>query len=207
MERMHETRIPIVGVTADATMEARAKAVEAGMDACLAKPVEIARLVQTIESLVPEDGRETGQRPTGLAKLTAANVVTHPRFQGDDHRTLLDRQVLENLRKIGAGSSFVESLIGDFLTDAEGIVAELERAALNQDHREFADLVHGLKGSAANVGAISLYETLATLRGLTATQLKREGSDHAARIREEFEALRQALAHYIKEQREAQLPH
>ena len=48
-------RIPIVALTADATAEASARCEEAGMDACVTKPIEPARLIEIID--VPGGGR------------------------------------------------------------------------------------------------------------------------------------------------------
>ena len=58
-------RIPIVALTADATAEASARCEEAGMDACVTKPIEPARLIEMIESLVADEaaGTETAPPP------------------------------------------------------------------------------------------------------------------------------------------------
>ena len=46
-------RMPIVALTADATPEARAECEEAGMDACLTKPIDTRKLFDLFEALVP----------------------------------------------------------------------------------------------------------------------------------------------------------
>ena len=46
-------RMPIVALTADATPEARAECEEAGMDACLTKPVDTRKLFDLFDALVP----------------------------------------------------------------------------------------------------------------------------------------------------------
>ena len=46
-------RMPIVALTADATPEARAECEEAGMDACLTKPIDSRKLFDLFETLVP----------------------------------------------------------------------------------------------------------------------------------------------------------
>ncbi len=49
-------RMPIVALTADATPEARAECEEAGMDACLTKPIDTRKLFDLFETLVPGGG-------------------------------------------------------------------------------------------------------------------------------------------------------
>lgn len=51
--------IPIVALTAHAMMEDRQKALDAGCDDYDSKPVELARLLRKMESLLPKTGENT----------------------------------------------------------------------------------------------------------------------------------------------------
>jgi two-component system sensor histidine kinase RpfC len=189
--------LPIIGLTADATPMARQKAEEAGMDACLTKPIEPNYLLETIEALtagVPE-------RPERPAEVNyGPNVLTHPRF-GGDNAPVVDRRTLDELRRLGSGVEFVMSLIEDFIADGEDIVGQLETAVRARDSHEFRELVHGLRGSAANIGASQLYQLLLGLRGIGALDLERSGPEHLERIKAEFARLRTALTQYAQENR------
>jgi two-component system sensor histidine kinase RpfC len=196
-----QPRLPIVGLTADATLSARQKSEEAGMDACLAKPIEPARLLETIETLVQAPPAEPSRAAQGSLGF-GPNVLTHPRFSGEG-QAVIDRRTLDELQRLGSGSEFVISLIQDFLADAEQIISQLESAARVGNLRDFRELVHGLRGSAINIGASQLYQLLLSLRGIGQAELERNSRDYFERIKAEFARLRPALAQYVRESRES----
>ena len=49
--------VPVVALTADATEEVARRCEEAGMDACITKPIEPNRLLEIIATLVPDEGK------------------------------------------------------------------------------------------------------------------------------------------------------
>jgi two-component system sensor histidine kinase RpfC len=188
--------LPIIGFTADATLPARERAKEAGMDACLTKPIDPKHLLDTIESLV----EKTATPERREAGAFGPNVLTHPRF-GGDLVPVIDRRVLDDLKSLGSGAEFVMSLIYDFIADGEAIIHELEVAARTRNTREFRDLMHGLRGSAANIGASQLYHLLLSLRRVAPQEVERNAADYIARIKVEFARLQTALAPYAQEGR------
>jgi len=96
--------IPVVALTADATSDARARCEAAGMDGCLTKPVEPARLLAMIDQLVP-DGTGAEARP---AAEGVANIAAHPKFQGGS--SCVDPQKLKDLQRSAATISSPSSL-------------------------------------------------------------------------------------------------
>ncbi|WP_260987528.1 hybrid sensor histidine kinase/response regulator [Roseomonas gilardii] len=52
MASLGQPHLPIVALTADATSQAREKALEAGMDACLTKPIDLETLLDLVERLL-----------------------------------------------------------------------------------------------------------------------------------------------------------
>ena len=50
-----KARIPIVAMTANAFQEDKRQALEAGMDAHIAKPIEIAKLLETLDGVFKEE--------------------------------------------------------------------------------------------------------------------------------------------------------
>ncbi|MGH6946014.1 MAG: ATP-binding protein [Kiloniellales bacterium] len=205
MERLGSPHIPIVALTADATEAAKREASEAGMDACLTKPIEVRLLLSTLDRLVARPDKAS--EPVAVADKAAdlSNVVTHPRFRNDGHG-VLDHRSLENLQWLGQGEQFVSSLIEDFLADAEDLYAELEQAARQGRVRDFRDIVHGLRGSAVNLGATAFYELLLSYRSVTPSDLESDGETYLAKIREELDRLRGALETYLKERSSSERP-
>ncbi len=188
---------PIIGLTADATQSARQAAKEAGMDACLTKPIEPKQLLETIDEMV-EQRRAAAERVVQSER--GSNVVMHPRASGDG-LPVVDRRKLDDLRSLGSGPEFVTSLIEDFIADGEEILVQLGRAAEARDTREFRELVHGLRGSAGYIGASQFYQLLLSLRGIDTHDLARNAAEYVGRIRSEFDRLRTALAQYKSEAR------
>ncbi len=203
MTHLEEPRLPIVALTADATPEARREAEEAGMDACLTKPVDVARLLDTLESLVPDEGGPaTEAEPLPLGE----NVVSHPTIshrKDDEGDPVIDERMISRLSALGDGPRFIESLIEDFLQDADQIIRDLQQAVRRADSAEARDLMHGLRGSAVNIGAARLYRLLLSLRKSSSDDIRENGEQIVRDIRVEFERARVALGEYLpKESRE-----
>ena len=203
MTNLGAPHVPIVALTADATPTARQQAEEAGMDACLTKPVEVSQLLETIERLVPDE-RGADSAP-GEHQARPSNVLTHPRFASDAH-PVVDLNVLENLAALGAGTDFLTSLVDDFLHDGEELLAELHSAVEQKNAREFRDIVHGMRGSAMHIGGVSLYQLLLSYRKTRPMDLEKNGEQLIETITEEFYSLRGALTQYLREHADEELP-
>jgi two-component system sensor histidine kinase RpfC len=204
MANLDRPHLPIIALTADATVTARKQAEEAGMDACLTKPVETTHLIKTIEELTSNTGEALSQ-DSQLAP-SEANVLTHPRFASGQGHPVIDRRMLENLNRLGSDPTFITSLIGDFLRDGEQLLDELEAAVTNGRTHDFRDVMHGLRGSAVNIGAMKLYQLLLSYRNLEPAEIEKHGRIYMSRITDEFSTLQTQLAKYLSEAEGEELP-
>ncbi|WP_148276781.1 transporter substrate-binding domain-containing protein [Pseudomonas donghuensis] len=82
--------IAIVGCTANAMKEERARCLEAGMDECLVKPVALAQLVAVIEKLAP---RHSFKMQT-LQKMTQAKPAVLQRMLEELRKNLAEESIL-----------------------------------------------------------------------------------------------------------------
>ncbi len=201
MANLDRPHLPIIALTADATETARREAEDAGMDVCLEKPVEVAGLLQTIAALAGGNAGEAANQPPAASK-----VLTHPRFASGGGRPVIDRRMLTTLTRLGRESDFVTSLIEDFLKDGEELLRELEVAATERRTRDFRDVMHGLRGSAVNIGAMRLYHLLLSYRDVEPKDVAEHGSDYVSKIKLEFTELRDALTHYLRDAKGKELP-
>ncbi|MEX0924137.1 MAG: ATP-binding protein [Rhodovibrionaceae bacterium] len=208
MANMDKPHLPFIALTADARPEARQEAMDAGVDTWLTKPVEVKALITAIDQVVPRaDGEEdSGQEYRSADRevpLPDAKIVSHPRFTGT---AVLSRQALAKLEALSRDPGFVASLIQDFLNDAELLMAEIENCARDHDHHEFRDQIHGLRGSAANIGAEALYRLLLSYRNVSGGELKENSERYLTSIRRELARLEKELRGYLSEQKGANLP-
>ncbi len=186
-------RIPIIALTADATAEARQRCEKAGMDACLTKPIEPARLIEMIEAIVPERAEGTGAAPQRSEAV--ANISDHPKFRPGAAQSL-DRQTLDDLEAMG-GREFVGELAAQFAADAASLVRDLNGAATAGDAELFRDRAHALRSSAANIGARAIYDLCLAWRQIGSGELSEHGPEHVNRLHEELERVRAALDQYV----------
>ena len=116
---------------------------------------------------------------------------------------MLKLETLEKLTQLDMDLAFLSSLIDDFLTDGEDLLADLKTAAEEGNAREFRDILHGLRGSAMNIGGDRLYRLLLSYRSTGQHDLEQNGKEYVERVSEEFYSLRGALSQYLREHSEA----
>ena len=182
--------IPIVALTADATSDARARCEAAGMDGCLTKPVEPARLLAMLDQLVPD--RAGAEARPGVEGV--ASIAEHPKFQGGG--ACVDPEKLKDLETIG-GRDFVAELVTQFNVDAATLVRELAAAAAEHNVEGFRELAHALRSGAANIGAHGVYEMCLAWRQIGTRELAACGDDHVAKLNEEIARVAVALANHV----------
>ena len=186
-----QKRVPILALTADATQAAAHRCTEAGMDACLTKPVGPARLLAVIQQFASES--DEAPQPAAIPEQVR-DIASHPRFRPANQPTL-DEQALSDLETLG-GHGFVVELIDDFVTDAEHLVDDLAQAAQAGDVQTFRTHAHALRSAAANIGAKGLFELCLSSRYLRAHELVEQSDSLAARLATELGRVRRALLEY-----------
>jgi two-component system sensor histidine kinase RpfC len=185
---MHRSppRMPIVALTADATPEARAECMDAGMDACLTKPVDTRELFELFDRLVPG----SAPQPRGAEDAAPKDA----RRAGDaDREESVDPRVLRELSELGGGGDFVVRLVWTFLKGAREKVRELDRAVSEGDVEGARKVAHALKGNSGQIGAYALMRACDRFSGISAAELERNGRTYCEEVREEFARARASL--------------
>jgi len=132
--------LPIVAMTANAMDEDRQRALEAGMDAHLPKPIDVDDLVRTL-------ARVTGRAPAA-SPAPAPTAASLPALPGIDLRSALPR--------FGASYAAFAAVFGRFAETQAASVDEIRTLAGAGDRAGAARLAHRLRGVAANLGANAL---------------------------------------------------
>jgi two-component system sensor histidine kinase RpfC len=182
-------RVPVIALTADATEEVARRCEEAGMDACITKPIEPNRLLEIIATLVPDEGSPT-QEASSSAEI-ANYTAERPRLRAAS-AAAVDAQTLDALEQLG-GKEFVDELASQFIQDGGEILDVLAEAAVSGNLKVFREQLHALRSAAANVGARGVYEMCLGWRHIAPEDFAIRGEAHLKKLNEEFERVRMAL--------------
>jgi signal transduction histidine kinase/CheY-like chemotaxis protein len=143
-------RVAIVALTASAMTDEMERCTAAGMDAMLAKPLELARLCEILDRY----GFRSGIAGPGAAPAEPAPVAAMALKPVD----------LDQLRLIvGDDRTFMNELCETFVSSSARIVEELTRALSDGDRAVLSAMAHKLKGGSASICAHELARIAATL--------------------------------------------
>jgi len=184
-------RMPIVALTADATLEARAECEDAGMDACLTKPIDTRRLFELFDDLVP--GSDSPVRPAAPDAQGETPVAAGP-----ESGECLDPRVLRELSELGGSGDFVDRLVWTFLKGSREKIRELEKAVSCGDLEGARRAAHALKGNSGQLGAFALMRACDRFSGIGAPELDRNGRMYCEAVQEEFSRARAALNRLVQ---------
>ncbi len=200
LAHMDEPRMPVIGLSADATQETRRASEEAGMDQYLAKPVSAKRLIEEIESLVGASEREPAADMVLPVQTqhSVTEIISHPRFKGEA-ASAIDWQVLHDLENLGSDEDFFTEIIREYFTDADRLLLTMKQTVADGDSRKFREECHALRSSSANVGAKLLYQHCQKLGGIGGDELVRNGNAHLDQIKKELGYYRRAIRRYLAE--------
>ncbi len=192
--------LPVIGITAHAMVEEKARCLAAGMLEHLAKPVELETLVEAILRHVRPRAAMTSLRaaaPTDTPTRTPAPdspspaAAAHPAQETDTARDVIDWAKLE--ARFNGKRDFVDKLVKTAVSSQTDSPAQLRAALANADYKTLAFLSHSLKGMGGNLMAEELHALAAraeaAARGETADAL-----ELAERLAQAVERLLAALA-------------
>ncbi len=198
MAHVGEAHLPIVALTADATMEARLQCEEAGMDAYVTKPVEAARLLEVIDEMTSAAAAEP-------PAAEVAEIASHPRFQGDTE-PVIAMQSLTDLESIDPGGAFLEEVIDAFLAESQTTLDHLRGAVAQRNLRDVRDFAHAMRSSAAHVGARRVQKICSFLCHSPRHEVERAMDEKVRQLGEEFERFRTAARQHLQERPASRRP-
>jgi signal transduction histidine kinase/CheY-like chemotaxis protein/HPt (histidine-containing phosphotransfer) domain-containing protein len=186
----------IIGISGNATQDDERRFHEAGMDASLAKPVEVKTLYKAVESaalkLHPTGAHS--QHETESAAAAALSAASRVPAGSSTNAPADSEDVVTHLRRTTAGNeTLIRSLAATFLADAPKALSRIRSAVAKKNAAELASAAHLLKGSLAIFGAPKAVAAARNLEALGRADSLREASAGLCALATEFALLQHEL--------------
>jgi len=194
----------IIGISGHATEDDEHRFHEAGMDAALAKPVEVKTLYKAVEAaaqnlhpVAPHSQHETDPAAAAAppdAARTSTDSPAHSPEHSSAHSPADREDVVTHLRRTtGGNEKLIRSLAATFLADAPQALARIRSAVAKNNAAELAGAAHLLKGSLAIFGAPKAVAAARNLEALGRAENLRESSAGLSALESEFALLQDEL--------------
>ena len=151
-EREEYSDLPVLAMTANALAEDKERALEAGMNDHLTKPINPDNLFKALVNWIGTEGHEF-DTPPPQANVSESAVETNL----PDSLPGLDIEA--GVRKVGGNAVLYTKLLQDFLMDHKEDIPAIHKAIELQDFATAQRLSHTLKGVGATIGANDLQRT------------------------------------------------
>ncbi|HMC12920.1 MAG TPA: ATP-binding protein, partial [Gallionellaceae bacterium] len=151
--RPDDTGTRFILFTADATMNARQAAKEAGFDAFLSKPVDAPTLFGTVAKLLDLPATISENWLNTAMSMPGSSPVPNTQKAG----VVLDDTTLRDLENLGASDTlFVDRLLRNYMLDSEALLVRIEQAIENRHYGSVREYCHALKGNSLSIGAFAV---------------------------------------------------
>ena len=189
-EKLGARRTPIIALTAHAVKGDREKCLAAGMDDYISKPATQAELATVIERWLKK--REPLAVENDDKIFPSGATAKRERQAGDISNRL-------KLLRDDCGTELVVELVDLFLQDSDIRIERLKKAVNRKEPLAVEREAHGLKGSAANIGATEIAELCSRLEIDAENANLQNAETTLAAICDEFETVKPYLKRTISE--------
>lgn len=159
------------------------------------------KLLEILDSLGPAGRKAQGATPSDEAPTTGI-----PSSESDRIDAVIDPSTISELAALGGKEDFLEKLIRIFLQSGEQKIDSIEKAMRSQNFGLVADLAHALKGSAGQIGAVTMQKICHFLSRAGSTELRKDGNKTVKDLKGEFERVRSALTRYLQQNKDLDTP-
>jgi len=185
---------PFIALTADVTEHTRQACLEAGMAGFLGKPIEAAKLLDTLHEVTdscdePPSVDRADLPPISVPLAAQDDTVTpidsHPEYAATTG-PVVDNEAMRRLVELDDDPGFLRDVLHDYQRDAEREIARLETALSNGDIGEVREAIHALAGISGNAGAWRVESISRSLLEASPEYLRNEGRRLAGELQEEL---------------------
>ena len=189
-----QRRAPIIALTADAGGACREDCAQAGMAACLTKPLA----PETLLAAIAQAHSQARSQVHSQADAHAAPQPAAPEPAGSAET--LDPASFAALAALG-GEEFLRDLILQFLGEGTSIVERMTIAVEDGDLAAFQHEAHALNSSAGNIGASGLGRLCRSWRSAGPESFALYGDDFLDDLRQEWSRVALALSRMLSKGR------
>lgn len=193
-----QTSLPVVAMTANASIASETVWKEAGMDDYLAKPFTLEDLEESLIQWLPQPQR-TAQKSTDVQVAETRAMPAHqaelPLASADgDHSDLISQEGLKTLAELTGGLSFdlFKNLVSIYQDNAPQIAERIVQSVVESDFDQLANAAHALKSMSNNIAArrlADMCQTVETLAKDKDTAAFKEANDIATVLEQTLDAL------------------
>jgi two-component system, sensor histidine kinase and response regulator len=173
---------PVIAMTADAMQGDRERALAAGMDDYIAKPVKHEELEAVLGRWIPQPEQEPSAQKSDEASKASKDPA-------------LDLSVLESRRgpQQDGEPDKLARIVGLFIDDVPLRLEELRQAVERGEALKVEETAHMLKGGSGYMGAVQMAEICAGIQGLGASGELSHAPELLDDLEAEFKRIRPAL--------------
>jgi CheY-like chemotaxis protein/HPt (histidine-containing phosphotransfer) domain-containing protein len=182
-------RLPIIAMTAHAMRGDRERCLAAGMDAYIAKPIDLHRLIELIESVASDRSQPRTPFQQSKPKLT----TEMPREGGD----VVD--ITASLKRLGGDANLLREIIQLFFEDSPELLERVGQSAAAGKARETERAAHSLRGLASNFDARRAASAAADIESLARNGRLRDIADQLPKLEREIQLVRRDLQTYLQQ--------
>ena len=148
--------LPVLAMTANATLEDRERSLEAGMNEHIAKPIRPQNLFEALLRWIPHGKRKLPEK-------------LHSEGSDQDQPALPDLPGIDTIagvERLGGKTKSYIKLLQKFSENQADAIPQITLALSSDDTETAIRLAHTLKGVSGSIGATGLQESAAKLEGL-----------------------------------------
>ncbi len=143
--------LPIIAMTANVMREDITKALDAGMNAHIAKPINVQEMFFTLSKWI---------NPTTSFDDLEFPIEDNENPQGGGFSGLKHLTAKKAIKRLGGSELIYLNILEAFLEDQITVIDEVSNALLNADTEKAVRLLHTLKGTTGSIGATSLCDVV-----------------------------------------------
>lgn len=144
--------LPIIAMTANATTEDRKKAFACGMNDHITKPIDPTKLLKTLVRIISPQFK-----PSPISDEPTPNPQQDKKtLQSQTLTPIQGLEIEDGLNRVGHNEDLYKNLLILFANNKADVLEKVESAVQQKNMEEAAQLLHGLKGVAGNIGAKDL---------------------------------------------------